>query len=56
MADRITSFAEILLERDGDKPTGVFASGPSSIRRQVASICKTGLKENMHFESVSFSW
>ncbi|KAK7292707.1 hypothetical protein RJT34_15559 [Clitoria ternatea] len=35
---------------------GVFASGPKLMRQQVATICTSGLVENLHFESISFSW
>ncbi|CAN0824994.1 Ferric reduction oxidase 2 [Linum grandiflorum] len=36
---------------------GVLASGPATLRHQVATICSSGLAdENLHFESISFSW
>ncbi|KAE9595488.1 hypothetical protein Lal_00030929 [Lupinus albus] len=34
----------------------VFASGPKKMRQEVAAICSSGLAENLHFESISFSW
>ncbi|KAB2597744.1 ferric reduction oxidase 2-like [Pyrus ussuriensis x Pyrus communis] len=35
---------------------GVLASGPKKMRHEVATICSSGLAENLHFESISFSW
>ncbi|MED6215898.1 hypothetical protein PIB30_002586 [Stylosanthes scabra] len=35
---------------------GVLASGPRKMRQEVAAICSSGLTENLHFESISFSW
>ncbi|XP_029128343.1 ferric reduction oxidase 2 [Cajanus cajan] len=35
---------------------GVLASGPKIMRQEVATICSSGLAENLHFESISFSW
>ncbi|KAL2336000.1 hypothetical protein Fmac_010446 [Flemingia macrophylla] len=35
---------------------GVLASGPKIMRQEVAAICSSGLVENIHFESISFSW
>ncbi|KAE9595484.1 hypothetical protein Lal_00030693 [Lupinus albus] len=34
----------------------VLASGPKKMRQEVAAICSSGLVENLHFESISFSW
>ncbi|CAL0315053.1 unnamed protein product [Lupinus luteus] len=34
----------------------VLASGPKKMRQEVAAICSSGLTENLHFESISFSW
>lgn len=31
-------------------------SGPKKLRHEVATICSSGLVENVHFESISFSW
>lgn len=53
-----TSFdllAEILFECKGSS-VGVLVSGPKKMRHEVATICSSGLAENMHFESISFSW
>lgn len=47
---------EILLEYDSKKKIGAFVSGPSEMRHEVASICGSGLANNLHFESCSFSW
>ncbi|XP_015947735.2 ferric reduction oxidase 2-like [Arachis duranensis] len=46
---------KILFEIKGSS-VGVFASGPKKMRQEVAAICSTGLTENLHFESISFSW
>ncbi|GMI66821.1 FERRIC REDUCTION OXIDASE 2, ferric reduction oxidase 2, FERRIC CHELATE REDUCTASE DEFECTIVE 1 [Hibiscus trionum] len=35
---------------------GVLASGPTKLRHDVAAICSSGLADNLHFESISFSW
>ncbi|XP_024176269.1 ferric reduction oxidase 2 isoform X1 [Rosa chinensis] len=45
----------ILFECKGSS-VGVLASGPKKMRHEVATICSSGLAENMHFESISFSW
>ena len=47
--------AEMLLEFDGSN-VGVMASGPGGLRHEVAAICSSGLADNLHFESISFSW
>ncbi|KAK9749434.1 hypothetical protein RND81_02G125300 [Saponaria officinalis] len=39
-----------------DSNVGVLVCGPPSIRQEVASICGSGLAENLHFESLSFTW
>ncbi|XP_072987086.1 ferric reduction oxidase 2-like [Typha latifolia] len=46
---------KILLEIDGSN-VGVMASGPRGMRHEVAAICSSGLADNLHFESISFSW
>ncbi|MQL68580.1 hypothetical protein Taro_000817 [Colocasia esculenta] len=46
---------KMLLELDGPN-TGVLVSGPREMRRDVARICSSGLAENLHYESMSFSW
>ncbi|KAF6157668.1 hypothetical protein GIB67_037241 [Kingdonia uniflora] len=35
---------------------GVLVSGPANLRHEVATICRSGLADNLHFESISFSW
>ncbi|XP_071725101.1 ferric reduction oxidase 2-like [Rutidosis leptorrhynchoides] len=35
---------------------GVLVSGPKSLRHDVAKICASASVENLHFESISFSW
>ncbi|KAJ8529211.1 hypothetical protein K7X08_036046 [Anisodus acutangulus] len=45
----------ILLEVKGSS-VGVLASGPKTLRHDVAAICSSGLVENLHFESTSFTW
>ncbi|KAL6124158.1 hypothetical protein ACLB2K_076673 [Fragaria x ananassa] len=45
----------ILFECKGSN-IGVLASGPKKMRHEVATFCSSGLAENMHFESISFSW
>ncbi|XP_026664340.1 ferric reduction oxidase 2-like [Phoenix dactylifera] len=46
---------KMLLESDG-RNVGVMVSGPSKMRHEVAAICSSGLADNLHFESISFSW
>ncbi|XP_068649136.1 LOW QUALITY PROTEIN: ferric reduction oxidase 2-like [Aristolochia californica] len=46
---------KILLEFD-ESSVGVLASGPKEMRHRVAAICSSGLAENLHFESISFTW
>ncbi|TKY51333.1 Ferric reduction oxidase 4 [Spatholobus suberectus] len=38
------------------KDIGVLVCGPRSMRHEVARICASGLAENLHFESISFTW
>lgn len=47
--------AEILLECKGSS-IGVLVSGPKKKRQEVAAICSSGLANNLHFDSISFSW
>ncbi|KAK7274361.1 hypothetical protein RIF29_15446 [Crotalaria pallida] len=35
---------------------GVFSSGPKKMRQEVATICSSNLANNLHFQSVSFTW
>ncbi|KAK7390009.1 hypothetical protein VNO78_25306 [Psophocarpus tetragonolobus] len=47
---------KMLLEQRGPS-VGVLASGPKIMRQEVAAICSlSGLAENLHLESISFSW
>ncbi|KAF5464327.1 hypothetical protein F2P56_014411 [Juglans regia] len=34
----------------------VLASGPKRLRNEVAAICSSGSADNLHFESISFTW
>ncbi|WVZ05306.1 hypothetical protein V8G54_018652, partial [Vigna mungo] len=44
----------MLMEVEGTR-VGVFVSGPKKMKQEVAGICSSGLAENLHFESYSFS-
>ncbi|VVA89639.1 unnamed protein product [Arabis nemorensis] len=46
---------KLLLDVDGSS-VGVLVCGPRKMRQKVAKICSSGLAENLHFESISFSW
>ncbi|KAA8516078.1 hypothetical protein F0562_019257 [Nyssa sinensis] len=45
----------MLFERK-ESSVGVFVCGPKKMRHEVAGICSSGLSDNLHFESISFSW
>ncbi|KAK4415918.1 Ferric reduction oxidase 2 [Sesamum alatum] len=45
----------ILLEIK-ESNVGVLVSGPKEMREDVAAICSTGQADNLHFESISFTW
>ncbi|XVF73145.1 hypothetical protein PTKIN_Ptkin12aG0178000 [Pterospermum kingtungense] len=45
----------ILFECKGSS-IGVLVSGPKKLRQDVAAICSSGLADNLHFESISFTW
>ncbi|XP_040961827.1 ferric reduction oxidase 2 isoform X2 [Gossypium hirsutum] len=45
----------MLFERKGES-VGVLVCGPKKLRHDVAAICSSGLADNLHFESISFSW
>lgn len=47
--------AEMLLECEGSC-VRVLVSGPKNMRQEVATICSSGLRQHLHFESFSFSW
>jgi len=49
------NISEILFECK-DKDIGVLVSGPRSMRHEVGKICASGLADNLHFESFSFTW
>ncbi|ESQ37683.1 hypothetical protein EUTSA_v10028469mg [Eutrema salsugineum] len=46
---------KMLLEIKGSS-VGVMVCGPKKMRQEVAQICSSGLADNLHFESISFSW
>ncbi|KAK1273447.1 Ferric reduction oxidase 2 [Acorus gramineus] len=46
---------KMLLEMK-EEGVGVMASGPAEMRHEVATICSSGLADNLHYESISFSW
>ncbi|XP_022770466.1 ferric reduction oxidase 2-like [Durio zibethinus] len=35
---------------------GVLVCGPKKLGHDVAAICSSGMADNLHFESISFSW
>lgn len=45
----------ILLERK-EPSVGVLVCGPRKMRHEVAAACSSSLAQNLHFESLSFSW
>ncbi|KAI3444512.1 hypothetical protein Pfo_001177 [Paulownia fortunei] len=45
----------ILLEIK-ESSVGALVSGPKNMRQDVAAICSSGLADNLHFESISFTW
>jgi hypothetical protein len=47
--------AEILSELK-EENVGVYVSGPSTMRQEVAAVCSSFSADNLHFESISFSW
>ncbi|KAJ8900458.1 hypothetical protein K2173_025235 [Erythroxylum novogranatense] len=46
---------KMLFECKGSS-VGVLVCGPKKMRHEAATICSSGLAENLHFESISFSW
>lgn len=49
--------ADILMMECKGADVGVFVSGPSGLRQEVAKICSSsGVSDNLHFESFSFTW
>ncbi|KAL9245364.1 hypothetical protein vseg_019026 [Gypsophila vaccaria] len=47
---------KLLLFGIRDSSVGVLVCGPECLRHQVASICGSGLADNLHLESLSFTW
>lgn len=47
--------AELLMEIEVSS-VGVLVSGPREMRQEVGKICASGFANNLHFESMSFSW
>lgn len=45
----------MLLGIDGHN-VGVLASGPPRMVEDIAAICSSGLRSNLHFQSLSFTW
>ncbi|XP_065869412.1 ferric reduction oxidase 2-like [Euphorbia lathyris] len=45
----------ILLKCKGES-IGVLVSGPKKMRQDAAAICSSSSSDNLHFESISFSW
>ncbi|XP_078440476.1 ferric reduction oxidase 2-like [Wolffia australiana] len=45
----------ILMEEEKGN-VGVLVSGPRGMRQEVGKICSSGLANNLHYESMSFSW
>ncbi|XP_054784896.1 ferric reduction oxidase 2-like [Prosopis cineraria] len=46
----------MILEHRDESSVGVLVSGPRRMRQEVAAICAFGSANNLHFESISFSW
>ncbi|CAH8304815.1 unnamed protein product [Eruca vesicaria subsp. sativa] len=49
------NLTKLLLDVEGSS-VGVLVCGPKKMRQQVAKICSADLANNLHFESISFSW
>ncbi|XP_068636171.1 ferric reduction oxidase 2-like [Aristolochia californica] len=45
---------KMLLQFEGSS-TGVLVCGPAMMRREIASVCASGLVENLHYESISYN-
>ncbi|XP_062149742.1 ferric reduction oxidase 2-like [Alnus glutinosa] len=56
------SFVQTTKIHLGERPNlkrssiGVLVSGPKQMRQEVAEIFSSGLANNLHFDSISFSW
>ncbi|KAG4998208.1 hypothetical protein JHK85_029647 [Glycine max] len=53
--ENFLSLAEILSGCNGSS-IGVLVSGPRKMRHEVASLCTSCSTDDLHFESLSFSW
>ncbi|KAI8564867.1 hypothetical protein RHMOL_Rhmol03G0216100 [Rhododendron molle] len=49
------NFKKLLQECEGSS-IGILVSGPKKMRQEVAAICSSSEADNLHFESISFSW
>ncbi|XP_074282540.1 ferric reduction oxidase 2-like [Silene latifolia] len=47
---------KLMLFGQRESSVGVLVCGPPALRHEVAAICGSGLAENLHFESLSFTW
>ncbi|PIA47982.1 hypothetical protein AQUCO_01400521v1 [Aquilegia coerulea] len=47
---------EMILSKCEGSSIGVLVCGPRKMRHDVATICSSGLVDNLHFETISFSW
>ncbi|CAK7338841.1 unnamed protein product [Dovyalis caffra] len=45
-----------ILSECKEENVGVYVSGPRAMRQEVAAICSSFSADNLHFESISFSW
>nr|TKS00017.1 hypothetical protein D5086_0000188250 [Populus alba] len=45
-----------ILSEYKEEKVGVYVSGPRTMRQEVAAICSSFSADNLHFESISFSW
>ncbi|KAL0379491.1 UNVERIFIED_CONTAM: Ferric reduction oxidase 2 [Sesamum angustifolium] len=50
------TFTVGILSEIKDSSVGALVSGPKEMRQDVAAICSSGLADNLHFESISFTW
>ncbi|KAF5192871.1 Ferric reduction oxidase [Thalictrum thalictroides] len=47
---------KMILSKCEGSSIGVLVCGPRKMRHDVATICSSGLADNLHFETISFSW
>ncbi|KAJ6684141.1 hypothetical protein OIU85_007796 [Salix viminalis] len=45
-----------ILSEFKEENIGVYVSGPRTMRQEVAAVCSSFSTDNLHFESISFSW